>query len=263
MRSEKRVFGWWFAYPWAFFTSVTDNAFRIPAGVAGTALGTVWGTAVVPTWYLTNSTGKGLWHSSTGVILVPVAGYAWNTVIAPPLSFVGQKPAPTRVDGFWVRRLSDTELQQAEAATVPLQEEDYARIEAWGRLLQSETQPYHERMAAIDAQANAAILATNQRRGEQLKATRAEAHRQVQLLLQQPRQQELVTQLRGETAGRMQQQPWRDGLRQRLIAKGMAPEAIQNLLSRIATYQDELNVVVRPLEKTDPLKEIITAPEQL
>jgi hypothetical protein len=262
-RCEQRVFGWWFAYPWAFFTSVTDNVFRIPAGLAGIALGTVWGTAVVPTWYLTNSTAKGLWHSSTSIILVPVAGYAWNTVIAPPLSLLGQKPAPSRVDGFWVRRLSDAELQQAEAATVPLQEEDYARIEAWGRLLQSETQPYHERMAAIDAKANAAILATNKQREEQLKTTRAEAHRQVKLLLQQTQQQELVTQLRGETAGRMQQQPWRDGLRQRLATKGMAPESIERLLSRISTYQDDLNTVVRPLEKTDPLKEIVTAPEQL
>jgi hypothetical protein len=43
----------------------------------------------------------------------------------------------------------------------------------------------------------------------------------------------------------------------------MAAAAIDALLERISTYRDDLDVVVRPLEKTDPLKEIVTTPEQL
>lgn len=262
-RSEQRVFGWWFAYPWAFFTAVTDNVFRIPLGLGGTVLGAAWGTAAVPAYYLTNSTVKGVWHLSTGVIIVPVAGYAWNTVIAPPLSLLGQKPAPSRADGFWVTRLSTAELQQTEAANVPLQDEDYVRLEAWGLLLQEETQPYHERMVAINAAANAAIQAANKEREEQLKVAREESHKHVRTLLQQPRQQELAVQLKNETAGRMQLQPWRDELRRRLVAKGMASKEIEELLNRIATYQGDLEVTVRSLEKTDPLKEIVTTPDKL
>lgn len=262
-RTGRRVFGWWFAYPWAFFSSVADNVFRLPLGLAGTALGTAWGTAVVPTWHLSNSTLKGLWYASTEVVLVPVAGYAWNTAIAPPLSLLGQRPAPARVDGFWVRRLTNEELLLTLAADEPLRDEDFARLEQFARLLEETTGPYRIQMDAINAQADAAIRAANEQRQVQLAAARQEARQQVQVSLRQPQHGELTAYLRGEMAARLGRQLWRDGFRRHLAASGMSPEQIDRLVALVNTYVGDLQVEAPHMEKTDPLREIMTAPDKL
>jgi hypothetical protein len=54
-RTSKRVFGWWFAYPWALLESIVDPVVRIPLGLGGTAMGTVAGVAIVPSYYAVNS----------------------------------------------------------------------------------------------------------------------------------------------------------------------------------------------------------------
>ena len=104
-RSDKRVFGWWFAYPWAVMEGTVNTGVRIPLGLAGTATGTAVGVAVVPAFYTVNSTVKAGWHGGVKALLVPGIAGSWNTVIAPPMALVGQKPAPSRVDGFWVKQL--------------------------------------------------------------------------------------------------------------------------------------------------------------
>lgn len=102
-RVEKRVFGWWMAYPWAFMKSTVDNVVRIPLGFVGCAAGTAAGTAVVPAYFMTDSMIKAGWNGGVEGLLIPVSGVAWNTVISPPMAIAGQKPAESRVDGFWVR----------------------------------------------------------------------------------------------------------------------------------------------------------------
>ena len=101
-RTQRRVFGWWLAYPWAFMEASVETAFRGALGAAGTAGGIGSGLAVVPAWHALDSAVAGTWNLGVNTIALPAVGIAWNTAVAPPLALVGQKPAESRVDGFWV-----------------------------------------------------------------------------------------------------------------------------------------------------------------
>jgi hypothetical protein len=156
-RTRKRVFGWWFAYPWAFMTSTADNVVRIPLGLAGTALGFSWGTAVVPAYYMVNSSVKGTWDLAAGAVTVPAAGYAWNTMVSPPLALVGQKPAPSRVDGFWVRTATREQIEQAARAERPLTRKDLEHLAEWGQILLAESQSFSDRLEDVNREEREAI----------------------------------------------------------------------------------------------------------
>jgi hypothetical protein len=110
-RSRRRVFGWWMAYPWALLKSTVETGVRIPCGAAGAGIGTGWGLVVVPAWHLTNSGIEGCLHAVVEGGVLPATQYAWNTIATPPLALVGERPAPTRVDGFWVRRVTPEEAR--------------------------------------------------------------------------------------------------------------------------------------------------------
>ncbi|OGV49785.1 MAG: hypothetical protein A2X49_02950 [Lentisphaerae bacterium GWF2_52_8] len=100
-RVEKRVFGWFFAYPIAFCQSTIDNLFRIPAGLCGTSIVSA-STSVVPLWHGLNSGVAGTCEWIFPGTLTPVGAWTWNSLVTPPLVFIGQRPSPERVDGFWV-----------------------------------------------------------------------------------------------------------------------------------------------------------------
>lgn len=72
-RTEKRVFGWWLSYPWATMQGCVDNVVRIPVGLAGTAVGTGWGVAVVPAYHAVDSGVKAVWNTGARGCIVPVA----------------------------------------------------------------------------------------------------------------------------------------------------------------------------------------------
>jgi len=151
-RSSRRVFGWWLAYPWALLEGTVDTAVRIPVGLAGTVLGTAWGGGVVPGYYMVNSTAKGTWHFAADSVLFPVVGCTWNTVIAPPLALVGQKPAPSRSDGFWVKELSPQDIVQARQMELVVSRKDLEDLTQWGRVLLSESREYTNQLAGIERQ---------------------------------------------------------------------------------------------------------------
>lgn len=118
-RVERRVFGWWFAYPWALIEATGESTLRLAVGVpGGIAIGGV-GSTLVPVaelgWPAVKSLGHGLGEGT----VVPLAAASWNTVIAPPMVVLGQQPTPERADGFWLKRIdpakSDAELARASA----------------------------------------------------------------------------------------------------------------------------------------------------
>lgn len=113
--TKTRAFGWWLAYPWAVTLSAVDNAGRIPAGLIGTAGGTTTGLALTPAFSMIESPVKAGWNGGVVGLAVPAVGVAWNTAIAPPMAFLGQKPTPARVDGFWVKQLDHRELSDEDA----------------------------------------------------------------------------------------------------------------------------------------------------
>jgi hypothetical protein len=103
--SQIKAFGWWLAYPWAFVRATADNAYRIPAGIIGTAGGTAGGLVLTPAYYMVNSPVKAAWNGGVTGLAVPAVKVAWNTAVAPPMAFLGQKPTPNRVDNFWVKEI--------------------------------------------------------------------------------------------------------------------------------------------------------------
>lgn len=168
-RTNKRVFGWWFAYPWAFMESTVDNIVRIPLCLTGTVLGTGWGTAVVPAYYMTNSSIKGLWDLSVNTITLPVIAGTWNTLISPPLSLIGQKPSLKRVDGFWVKALTNEQVLNIEYADSPVVHDDMITLEQWGIILDKELTLYENEYAQVR---NDATMALKKIRDEQMEKER-------------------------------------------------------------------------------------------
>lgn len=141
-RTQRRVFGWWLAYPWALMESTADMAFRGVVGSSGVAAGVACGTAVVPAYHALDSAVEGSWNLGAEGVILPASAVAWNTVVGPPLALVGQKPAESRVDGFWVtmvdsvpRKLSENEIQQ---------------LGQFGQQLLAEAGPYEQRLTELN-----------------------------------------------------------------------------------------------------------------
>lgn len=110
-RTRKRVFGWWLAYPWGIFEATTESVIRVVGGIPTGVAVAVSAYTVVPVVYgavpVTLSAGHAL-GEGTGF---PLAAAGWNTVIAPPLALLGQRPAPERADGFWMKQIDDPRLK--------------------------------------------------------------------------------------------------------------------------------------------------------
>jgi len=135
-RTKKRVFGWWLSYPWALMQSTVDNVFRIPCGLAGTVIGTGWGLVVVPGYHMLDSAVAATWNGGVEGAVLPAAGLAWNTVVAPPMALVGQKPSPERVDGFWISMVD----AEAPRSTAP-DKDSIAVVAEFGKRLHAELAP--------------------------------------------------------------------------------------------------------------------------
>lgn len=110
-RTQKRVFGWWLAYPWGVFEATTESVFRlatgIPVGVAVAASAYTLVPVISMTWPVLESAG----FASIQGTAYPLVASTWNTIIAPPLALLGQQPAPQRADGFWMKQVDEPNLQ--------------------------------------------------------------------------------------------------------------------------------------------------------
>ena len=107
-RTEKRVFGWWLAYPWGVFEAITQSFVRLGGGIpAGLAISASAYT-VVPVVHFGAPVPKSALYAAGPGFIAPLAAVGWNTVIAPPLALLGEQPAPERADGFWMTMVSPT-----------------------------------------------------------------------------------------------------------------------------------------------------------
>jgi len=255
-RTDKRVFGWWFAYPWAVLEGTVDTVVRVPLGLTGAALGTASGAVVVPAFHAVDSTVKGAAEFGVGAIAGPVVACAWNTVIAPPMALVGQKPAPSRVDGYWVTM--QTPPEQARHALPQATAEDIAALTRWGRALLHESQALDARRqqasqerqdllrtAEAQYQTNLATLATAEQARISAAATAPALRDQLRELSQRGFDRERTAAAFGD-------------VEKRLRSEGVpSPEIwrIRGLLTRHppATMTNLPPVVVR--DKTDPLQQ--------
>lgn len=110
-RTQQRVFGWWLAYPWGVFEASVESVLRVatglPVGVAVAASAYTVVPVITFVWPSVESVG----YATIEGTAYPLVASAWNTVIAPPLAFLGQQPAPERADGFWMKQVDDPNLQ--------------------------------------------------------------------------------------------------------------------------------------------------------
>lgn len=119
-RVHKRVFGWWFAYPWAVLEATGASVIRLGVGLpTGVAVG-AGSVSVLPVAEFGWPAVRAGYHGLVAGTVMPVAAASWNTVVAPPLALFGQQPAAERADGFWMQRLDpvtgDLELQAMQRA---------------------------------------------------------------------------------------------------------------------------------------------------
>jgi len=257
-RTRQRVFGWWFAYPWALMESTVDTVVRIPAGLTGTLLGTIWGGVAVPGYHAVNSGAAGTWHFVVDTVLFPVAGCTWNTVIAPPLALAGQKPAPSRVDGFWVRQLREEQIRAASKLETPVSRKEIEALAQWGRVLLTTTQPYEERRQALWKQAQAERDAINKKAQQAQEDLSTEERESVRSLGNDPSHQEVVNYLRDQGFdARRTSRAAADVRRYLETLDGLSPSKISDILSLLSRYppSDVDQPPIRP--KTDPVQNSI------
>ncbi|CBL46275.1 Hypothetical protein HDN1F_26920 [gamma proteobacterium HdN1] len=119
-RTRKRVFGWWFAYPWAVIEATAESVLRTVVGVPSGVLVVGLGTTAAPAAEFLWPTAKGLYHATVPGTLLPAVGTGWNTLVAPPMAMFGQQPSVERADGFWMTRLdpvaSDADVSRQQQA---------------------------------------------------------------------------------------------------------------------------------------------------
>ena len=253
-RVERRVFGWWFAYPWALLEASTESLLRTGIGIPGSVATAVGAYTAVPAWYfVAPAVGSAAYAAVPGTLL-PVVAASWNTVIAPPLALAGQQPAPERADGFWMKRLKD-----------PAEDDIRARFIAWQAQWQQDARLVEMREAmALDEQARTAriaglraqIDAEDKTRREQAAAFEAERRRVVAektLSGADALRDELAA--HGYSAARLQAQ--RDLLRDLLLQQGMTADEVTRMLDALLGPDMRAPGEYRSdSEKTDPLLQV-------
>lgn len=255
-RVQRRVFGWWFAYPWAVLEAGTSTVVRTGIGLPGGVTVFAGAPLVVPAAYLVTPAVMAVGHAGVQGTALPVVAAGWNTLIAPPLALTGQQPAPERADGFWMKRLKD-----------PAEDDIRARLARWQQGMNSEPA-----LAALE-RAHGEKQKTYQARQQELfRAQRAleaewqatrEAHDAARRARLSALLAERVPELRreleaaGYTLERLRQQ--REVLQQTLQAQGMTAEEAVRATERLIGPPDVLEQR-QPDSKTDPLRRALEAP---
>ncbi len=265
-RVERRVFGWWVAYPWAFMETTVDTAVRIPAGLGGAALGAAAGAVAVPGYYAVNSAVEGIWYGTVDGVVLPTAAAAWNTLMAPPLALLGQKPAPSRADGFWMKQLdTDAAAAGGKAWQGTVTTKDIEALAAWGERLVTVTQPYEARRQALCGQAKAEHEAINRRLQAAEAGLAAEQDAAIGAMAPDAAGRAVADYLRqrgfdaAHTSGVIGEV--RQHLRQR---KDLSPETIRQILDALRRYPPVAageTSTLRP--KTDPLQHSLDTVKEL
>lgn len=116
-RTHRRVFGWWFAYPWAVIEATGESLVRVGLGVPGGILIGGVGATLIPAGEMVWPAIKGVYHATIPGTVMPIAAVSWTTVIAPPMALLGQQPTAERADGFWLKRIDPIETDPELLAT--------------------------------------------------------------------------------------------------------------------------------------------------
>ena len=232
-----------------------ETAFRGALGAAGTAGGIASGLAVVPAWHALDSAVAGTWNLGVNTLALPAVGIAWNTAVAPPLALVGQKPAESRVDGFWVTVVASGRTPGDRPPTAA----ELDLLAQWGALLLRETDSFEKERQEIDRR-------ENEQRKEHyraMEAERAEAQIRRERLHEQEGEKIREVAATNEWARAVAQENpdlrydmrWHQELAQRLRRQGLSEDDIQRTLEILRTHDDSATPAASPIRpKTDPVR---------
>ena len=246
-RTQRRVFGWWLAYPWAFMESSVETAFRGALGSVGTVGGVVSGLAIVPAYHALDSAVAGVWNLGVNTVILPAAGITWNTVVSPPLALVGQKPAPSRVDGFWVTMI--------KAPPRSLSAEEVRLLGQWGLLLLKESQPFAQRREQINKD-------TAEKRDQWMRAMKDSERQKIELQAEERehiRSAIITNNLSSDALDQIftERLVWNyeADIRRQLAAQNLPEADITNILRLLRNYGSPRSYCpVSTRKKTDPLQ---------
>lgn len=253
-RVNRRVFGWWFAYPWAVIEASTESLLRTGIGIPGSALTAVGSFTLVPAAYFVTPAVMSAGYAAIPGTALPLVATTWNTVIAPPLALAGEQPAPERADGFWMKRINDPAEDNIRARLVAWQSQwrDDAELVAMREALATTDRMHAEKIAALRADIDAE---------EKLRRSAAEAfeaqrrHVVAKKTVEQAPllREELAAQ--GYTPARLQTQ--RGMLKNILLEQGMDEKEATRMLDVLIGPDTSLPGQSRgDAEKTDPLLQI-------
>jgi hypothetical protein len=265
-RSEKRVFGWWFSYPWALMEGTVDTVVRVPLGLTGMVLGTTAGVVIVPGFYAVNSTVEGVGNFAGGVVVGPVVADAWNTIIAPPMSLVGQKPSPARVDGYWVTLVTKEELDSVSRRSTPAAPEEIAALANWGRVLLAASQALDPRRSQVEKDRNDDYKAVEERYRASRKALQEEEQVRVTAAADAPAVRAALETLRQRGFDR-DRIPAAHGEIDKILREiGVPPHEIGRVHQLLSQYPPSDAFSPPPAavrQKTDPLQESLQVIKQV
>ena len=163
---DKRVFGWWLAYPWAFLASTVETIYGFAKGAVATTSGVTYSAIGVPIYHLSLPAMQAAWFGGVKGIVAPVSAMTWNTAIAPPLALFGQKPSMKRVDGFWIRVLKHSNNRSARVVkhSDNWSAHSFSNIIQWGKFLHKELDTYRVQRQSIDQEYHKASQLLNKER---------------------------------------------------------------------------------------------------
>lgn len=254
-RTRKRVFGWWLAYPWGVLEASAESAVRLGGGIPTGVVVAASAYTAMPVIYVAAPASMATVHALGQGTAIPLSAALWNTVIAPPLAMLGQRPAPERADGFWMKQVDDPQLKVL-----------IGELAAWRSAL-SQAQPTAERDDAIrrledersvqTQELYARIKVIEQAAGEKIAAVRADWMGGVMSEARRQRP-EMVSRLeRAEVPLRMLAAQRRQVAAALAVQGWTAPEADMLVGILLGDSPEEAPLQRDAGDKTDPVRRVI------
>lgn len=272
-RVEKRVFGWFMAYPTAFVQAFGDNIFRIPITITGCVFGTTAGAVAVPGYYALNSGIEGTGRYLVPGTLVPLSGYTFNTLISPPLSLLGQRPDESRVDDFWVTMTPAEKVAARKLQSVPLTDEEMASYAEWIQATRNQLEPFDKQSETLKAD-----YQVKYRELQNKLHNLTNSHQRELLQIEKNRQTTYDKLLGNPIADKEKINPFRiidreQQFREYLTKKGLTSREIDDMIRTIDKRQYRPTAVdyrrngvdrsIQNYQKADPAVESLKKPDQI
>jgi hypothetical protein len=162
LRTSRKTFGWPLAYPWAFVASAFETALRVPLGAAGAVIGTAVAGVAIPVVETAWPSLKATYHVTVNGMILPAAGWSWQTVAVLPTALLASAPTPARADGTWMKLMDPPKPVLESPVVEPVTEpvlEDLAR--------------YATQAATLDADAETSLVGLQRRERADMEALRA------------------------------------------------------------------------------------------